>query len=118
MKKKLFFILRIIIGLGIIFVLFRFIPYRNLINLYRESAKSYIILAFLVFVMINVLGILRWRFILHSLGVNACIKEITYVYFSSLFFNLFFPSLLGGDFFRGASLSYRHKKTSKVVSAW
>ena len=117
MKKKIFLILRIVVGLGIILVLFRFISYKNLIHLYRSSIKSYLVLAFLVFIIINIIGAFRWRFILHSLGLIISIREALYVCFSSLFFNLFFPSLLGADLFRGVSLSYHHKNTYKVISS-
>ena len=101
MKKKVFLILRIAVSLGIIVLLFKFISYRRLLALYRDSEKSYIVLAFIIFALVNVLGALRWRFILSSLGINIDIKEAVYTYFSSLFFNIIFPSLLGGDVFRG-----------------
>jgi len=117
LKKKIFLILRIIFSVGIIFFLFKFVSYRRLLTLYRDSEKSYILLAFITFVLINVLGALRWRFILSSLGVDIRVKETVYTYFSSLFFNIFFPSLLGGDAFRGFALSYRYKKTFKVLSS-
>jgi len=117
LKKKIFLILRIAVSLGIITLLFKFISYRRLLALYRDSEKSYIVLAFIIFTLVNVLGALRWRFILSSLGINIDIKEAVYTYFSSLFFNIIFPSLLGGDVFRGLALGYRHQKTFKVLSS-
>ena len=88
-----------------------------MLALYRGSEKSYIAFAFIIFALVNVLGALRWRFILSCVGIDIRIKETIYTYFSSLFFNIIFPSLLGGDVFRGLALSYRHKNTSKVLSS-
>ncbi len=67
--------------------------------------------------MVNALGALRWRFILSSISVDIGIREILYTYFSSLFFNILSPSLLGGDIFRSLALSYRHKKSFKIISS-
>ena len=117
MKKKIFLILRIVVSLGIVAILFKFVSYHRLLALYRDSEKSYIVFAFIVFTLINILGALRWRFILYSLGIDIGVKEAAYTYFSSLFFNVIFPSLLGGDVFRGLALGYRRKKTFKVLSS-
>ena len=65
----------------------------------------------------NVLGAFRWRFLLSSLGLNISVREALYAFFSSLFFNLFFPSFVAGDVFRGFSISYRYGQTKKVASS-
>jgi hypothetical protein len=60
---------------------------------------------------------LRWRFLLASLGVAISLREATYSYFCGLFLNLFFPSFVAGDLFRGFAISYRHGDTGKVASS-
>lgn len=117
LKKRIFFILRVLVGLGIIFALFKFIPYYKLIQLYRDSNKCYIILALIGFVLTHILGIYRWQFVLFSLGLRLHFKELFYSFLSSLFFNLFFPSLLAGDIFRSAAINYRHKNSFKIISS-
>jgi len=117
LRKSALFILRICIGLGIILFLFKFIPYSRIIQLYKEANKIYIIISLVIFVMVNILGALRWRYILSSIGIDIHKKEAIYTYLSSLFFNILFPSLLGGDIFRSLALSYRHKKSFKVISS-
>ena len=117
LKKTVLFGVRVIVSLGIIVVLLKFIPYQTLVDLFRNSIKSYIVIAFLVFFLTHILAIFRWRIIMFSLGIKVKIKEIAYSFFSGLFFNLFFPSLVAGDVFRSAALAHRNKQTFKIVSS-
>jgi uncharacterized protein (TIRG00374 family) len=63
------------------------------------------------------MGATRWWVVLADLGVKVSFREVLYAFFSGMFFNLFFPSLLAGDFFRGYALHYRHGKTKRVASS-
>ena len=117
MKKIIFFILRVAVGLGIILVLFNYIPYSELVPLYQESKKIYIVIAFIAFILLHFVAVLRWRFLLLSLGLKCSLKETGYSFFSSLFFNLFFPSLLGGDAFRATAVGYRQGQIAKSASS-
>ncbi|MFO8053464.1 MAG: lysylphosphatidylglycerol synthase transmembrane domain-containing protein [Candidatus Omnitrophota bacterium] len=116
MCKKIFFLLRIIITILIFFVLFKFIPYQRLIDVYKNSQKIYLFFAYLIFCFSFFLGVVRWKVLLVSVGVAASIREIFYSYFSGLFLNLFFPSFIAGDLFRGFGISQRHGKTNKIAS--
>ena len=117
MKKRFFFIFRIIVSAAILFALFKFVPYQHLIEIYKEADKVYILYGFLVFLLCNIAASFRWRFLLSSLGVKISARETLYAFFSGLFFNLFFPSFVAGDVFRGFSVSYRHGQTQKVASS-
>lgn len=116
MRKKVFFLLRIIVTLAIFFALFKFIPYQRLISVYKNSQKTYLSFAFIIFWLALFLGIVRWKTLLASIGVAASFRETFYSYFSGLFLNLFFPSFVAGDLFRGFGLSQRHGKTNKIAS--
>ncbi|MCF7894761.1 MAG: flippase-like domain-containing protein [Candidatus Omnitrophica bacterium] len=116
MRKKIFFLLRIVITLAIFFALFKFIPYRRLVSVYKNSQKIYLSFAFVIFWLSLFLGIVRWKVLLASIGVAASFRETFYSYFSGLFLNLFFPSFVAGDLFRGYGIAYRHGKTKKIAS--
>lgn len=117
MNKKIFFIFRIVITFAIIFALFKFIPYSKIVEIYKYSYKPYIVLSVCISLVCYFVGIARWKLLLNHLNINVTKKEIFFCYFSSLFFNLFFPSFIAGDVFRGASISYRYGDTKKVVSS-
>lgn len=117
MKKKFFFIFRIAVTAAILFALFKFIPYKQLLDVYRDSNKSYLLLAFLIFFLSQAAGIARWKYLLDSLGLNVSVLDAFYSFFCGLFFNLFFPSFVAGDVFRGVSISHRHGSAKKVASS-
>ncbi|MDD5583618.1 MAG: lysylphosphatidylglycerol synthase transmembrane domain-containing protein [Candidatus Omnitrophica bacterium] len=117
MKNKLSFIFRIAVSLALIFALFKFVPYRELLALYARASKLYLTLAFLAILACHVLCAQRWRLLLAALDVKIPFREACYSFFSSLFFNLFFPSFLAGDIFRSVGISRRHGKIKKVASS-
>jgi len=116
-RKKLFLTLRIVVTFAVFFALFKFIPYQKLIEVYKESRKTYLVLGLLIFFSTQVILVARWKFLLSSLGVAITFSEAFLAFFSGLFFNLFFPSFVAGDIFRGFSISYRHGDVKKVASS-
>jgi len=117
MNKTVSLVLKIGITIGILFVLFRLVPYHELIDVYRKSKKIFILYGFLINVFIFLLTIFRWKLLLTSLGVKATTRETFSASFSGLFFNLIFPSFVAGDIFRGFSISNRHGQSHKVASS-
>ena len=115
--KKFSLIIKIFISLAILFVLFRLVPYRDLLDVFKHSKKIYILSGFLVYVLVQLIAILRWHFLLHSIGVKASFKDVFGASFSGLFFNLIFPSFVAGDVFKGFSISSSHGETKKVASS-
>jgi len=55
--------------------------------------------------------------LLTSLGFKVSYRETLYAFLSGFFFNLFFPSVIAGDVFRGFSISHRHGNLKKVASS-
>lgn len=46
----------------------------------------------------------RWRLLLQAEGIHLSLSRLTLVYFQGAFFNLFLPTLIGGDIVRGLSI--------------
>jgi len=110
-------LIRVLVTVVILFALFKFIPYEKLIEVYKDSRKSYLLLGFFIFFLCLIIGIFRWKFLLSSLGINISVREAFYSSFCGLFLNLFFPSFVAGDVFRGFCISHRHGDTGKVASS-
>ncbi len=117
MRKNLLLIFRIIVSAAILFVLFKYIDYRRLIETYLNSKKIYLLFGFFALFLANLIGVFRWKFLLFSLGKKISFKETLSAFFSGLFFNILFPSFIAGDIFRGATISYRHGDAKKIASS-
>lgn len=117
MNQRITLILRLLVSITLIIAIFKFIPYQQLIKLYNSANKLYIFLAFAIFFFDLVLGAERWKFLLLSLGIKISSREVFYASFSALFFNLFFPSFVAGDVFRGISVSLRYGSKAKIASS-
>jgi uncharacterized protein (TIRG00374 family) len=102
---------------ALIFALYKFVPYSQLSHIYKTSIKFSLFFAFFLYACGITLGILRWRILLACLGIHIPWCESFCAYLSGLFFNLFFPSFVAGDVFRGAGISYRYGETQKVFSS-
>lgn len=115
-RNKVFFIFRILITVALLFALFKLVPYKNIVDIYTKANKLYIFLGFFAFFLSYFIGVFRWQFLLGVVGVRVSFYETFLSYFSALFFNLFFPSFVAGDIFRGVSLSYRHGHLKEIAS--
>ncbi len=115
-KTKLFLIFRIVVTVAILFALFKLVPYQKIIEVFKDANKIYLVLAGLVFLGGHLIAVARWHFLLSALGIAMPLREVFYAFFSGLFFNLFFPSFVAGDVFRGLTVSYRYGSAKKVAS--
>ena len=71
---------------------------------------SLILLAAVVQVAITVIAVYRWRTILDNFQIHTPFWPLTKIMFIGQFFNLFLPSAIGGDVFRGYYLSKREHR--------
>jgi hypothetical protein len=115
MKEKLFFILRLSAGIGIIIALFKFVPYQEFITNLKYSRKIYIFWGFIVNSLTFILGCLRWKLLLSGQRIKIPVGKVFASTFASNFFNLFFPSFIAGDVFRGMA-NRRYGDTKKILS--
>jgi hypothetical protein len=54
--------------------------------------------------------------LLETTGINLPRKRLVSAFSGGLFFNMFLPSTIGGDFVRSADIAYHSKKTTTVVA--
>ncbi|MBU1121541.1 MAG: lysylphosphatidylglycerol synthase transmembrane domain-containing protein [Candidatus Omnitrophota bacterium] len=117
MNKKFSSIFRIFISIAILFFLIKLITDKSIIEIYSNAKKIYIFWGFCILSLTFIFLLIRWRFLLSSLGIKLPFKEVFLAFFSGLFFNLFCPSVIAGDIFRGFSISRRHGHPHKVASS-
>ncbi len=110
--------LRVAISFILLVLLFKFNRI-DLAELFRDIKDAKFIPLFIgliIFISINLLGLFRWIMMLRPAGIFIPLKNITSSYAGGVFFSIFLPSTIGGDFIRGADLS-GHTKMSKEVIA-
>ena len=115
-KKIGVIIARISISLVLLIFLFRQVDPGSLLAVIKKADKLLLYLAFLITFFIYFFCFLRWKMLLETLGINLPKKRLISAFSGGIFFNMFLPSTVGGDFVRSADIGYHSKKTSTVVA--
>jgi glycosyltransferase 2 family protein len=97
-----------------LFLLFRFLPGRQVLAALAKLPPQLWILAIATYLLIHCLGIAKWRLTLNAAGAGLSYFHAARCYFAGLFGSLFLPSLIGGDLVR-ATLAMRYGRTKAAV---
>jgi len=115
-KKIISVILRVAISIALLAFLFRQVDEKTLFTLVKNADKKLLFLAFFVFFLAYPLCLLRWEMLLKAAKIHLPLKRVIISYSGGLFFNLFLPSTIGGDFVRSVDLASHTKKPKEVVA--
>lgn len=102
---KPFFLLKALVGLGLLIFLLSRIEILQLLHVISSAHLSYLALAGAAYFLAKVVTAVRWAMLARPLGFNNPLKEFANYYFIGMFFNLVAPSTLGGDAGRVVYLS-------------
>lgn len=116
LKKIMAVFLRIAVSILILFFLFRQVDAKALFELIKNADKKLLFLAFVVYFANYLLGIFRWEMLLKAVKIHLSMKRIIMSFSGGIFFSLFLPSTIGGDFIRTVDLSAHTKKPREVTA--
>lgn len=118
LKNILSLLLRISISVLLLFLLFRFnkIDIRILIGDIKSADRVFLAVGFAILFSIYFLGFLRWKMLLDAAGINSPLKKIVSSFSGGVFFSIFLPSTIGGDFVRTVDLAGHTKKAKEVFA--
>ncbi|MCA0312379.1 MAG: flippase-like domain-containing protein [Candidatus Melainabacteria bacterium] len=88
---------------------------RKALDVAMTANRGYLAGAVLLFLASTFLNAHRWQLLASAVGLNKSLLQLVQYCFVGLFFNLFLPSTVGGDFSRCYYLS---KGTGKYVNAF
>ena len=115
--KKIFSILfRVGISILLLVLLFRQADEKSLLEIIKGINKPLFCLSFLVASLTYILGVWRWATLLKAVNINIPLKRIITSFSGGIFFSLFLPSTIGGDFLRSVDRSVHTKKPKEVIA--
>lgn len=115
--KKIFsIIIRIGISIALLIFLFRQVDRKSLFEIIKGADKGILFLAFSIFFVSYIFCLLRWEMLLKAVDIHLPLKRVIISFSAGIFFSLFLPSTIGGDFMRSIDLATYTKKPKEVVA--
>ena len=93
--------LKLLITLSILFYLFSKLDLHIILKLLTRSNLWILLLSFIIFSSRNIFGAFRNKVLLAFKKFDFSVFTLTKLYFIGFFFNLFLPTVVGGDIARG-----------------
>jgi len=116
MRNFFSLIIKISISALLLIFLFKRIDIKGVLVDIRSADMFYFSLAVILFLVVNILGFVRWVLLLRSFDKELSLKKICVSHSGGLFFNVFLPTTIGGDVVRTLDLTV-HTKDSSFVFA-
>jgi len=109
MKKKIIFIVRILVTLGLLYYLLSRTDLVNIWSSLKSANYFWVICAFSLHLTGYLFSILRWQLLLSAQRVKVPLLSLLSYYIVGTFFNNFLPTTIGGDTVRAYdTIRYSH----------
>jgi len=115
-KKVLSILLRIGISILLLVFIFRQIDEKALLAIIKHVNKPLLIFSFLIFGISYLLAFWRWRMLLEAVNIKVALKRVFISFSGGIFFNVFLPSTIGGDFVRTLDLCAHTGKPRQIIA--
>lgn len=116
-KKTVSILLRIGISIALLVFLFKQADEKLMFETVKRADKHLLFLAFAILSANYVLCLYRWQMLLKAADVHLSLKRTIIAFSGGIFFSLFLPSSIGGDFVRSIDLAAYTKKPRQVVAS-
>ncbi len=116
-KNKLFLFLRFFVSFGLIMLLLWIMrkDIGSIIEILKNSNKGFFIIGILITLPLSVVVSLRLKLLMLGQKIRLPLKDIIYLTYIGYFFNIFFPTAIGGDI---AKAYYASKKTNNKAASF
>lgn len=109
MKKMASLLVKIILSVLILTILFYKTDVNKFYAIMKGADMQIFFFAFFLFIVAQTISTYRWKMLLHTEKMNVHFYNLVGYYFIGMFFNLFMPTIVGGDVVRGY---YLYKKSN------
>lgn len=118
MRTRLLNLLKVAIGLGLLYILFRRLNdpaqlWRQIVN----ADKSRLMLGALCYASAVALSAIKWGILLRAIGINVAWPRLLAYQWVAEFFNNFLPAQVGGDVMRGYALASDTRRTADAAAS-
>lgn len=114
MRNLLKYVIPLIISVGLCYLLFTGIDFKEMMGIIRRECNySWIVLAMVISVFSHVFRALRWRIQLRALNIDVPLRVLVYSIFGTYAVNLVFPRL--GEVWRTGYVAQRQKASFTTV---
>lgn len=103
------FLLKALVSLSLLAFLFWRTDIDGFINTIKGAKLPLLLFCLLLYVLSQLISTLRWQCLLNAEEFHVPFTRLVLFYFEGMFFNLFLPTLIGGDVVRGYNL-YRYTR--------
>ncbi|MCK4233986.1 flippase-like domain-containing protein [candidate division WOR-3 bacterium] len=104
-KQSLLFVLRFVIGFGLLIILFWKVGAIEILGKLRQIEPLFIFLSILLFLSAVAVISLRWRILLSAHSISIPFHKTVSYYLVGFFFNNFLPTIVGLDLIRAVYVS-------------
>ncbi|MHA6696379.1 lysylphosphatidylglycerol synthase transmembrane domain-containing protein [Chryseobacterium sp. A301] len=99
-NKKLSTALKLLISLGLLFLVLKKIPLHDLLSLWTKIEYEYLFLGALLFLASQILSAKRLDYYFKAHGFSLSFRSNLELYFLGMFYNFFIPGGIGGDAYK------------------
>lgn len=82
----------------------------------KSADKGILLVGFIIFFLVYILGFLRWRMLLKAAQIDIPIKRLITSFSGGIFFSIVLPSTIGGDLVKTADLAEQTRKAKEVIA--
>jgi glycosyltransferase 2 family protein len=117
LMKRIWFLIRILISVGLIAILIYAIDFREITASLVRGNIQYILIAFLIAMGDRVIMAYKWGILLKAKDIHIPLLNLTGTYLVSTFLGLFLPATVGADAVRAYAVSKDGHKAKDVISS-
>ncbi|MBI4537274.1 MAG: flippase-like domain-containing protein [candidate division NC10 bacterium] len=103
-RARLFLLGKVGVSAGLLGLLFWRVDRAAFLNTIRAMPLHVFLGCFLLYLLGYLLSTVRWQRLLAAENIRIPLWRLTLLYFEGAFFNLFLPTLIGGDIVRGYAI--------------
>lgn len=116
-SPQLLFLLKLLVTIALFTFLWHKINITELITCLKKINPLIFLLCIFLYALSQVISSYRWKLLLKARKIQVPLRRLVSFYFVGMFFNIFLPTLIGGDVMRSYDLSRYTKKISDSVAS-
>jgi uncharacterized protein (TIRG00374 family) len=110
-------IIKIVISLTLLGLIFYFVGPKKIYNVLLAIDLIYFIIVIFIGMFCIAISALKWQLLLRAKGEKMNFLVVWGLYYIGMFFNMFFPTSVGGDLVKAHKMSKRSKKPVEAYSS-